>query len=540
MMTNRAIDHLFAPWDRPSSPGCAVGVFQDGRLVYARGYGRATLEYDVPIIPATVFHVASVSKQFTAFAIALLAHEGKLSPDDEARRHVPELPDFGRAITLRHLIHHTSGLRDQWALLVAAGWRMSDVITTADILELVQRQQELNFAPGEEYAYSNTGYTLLALTVERASGQPFREFCRQRIFEPLGMRNTHFHDDCRLVAPNRAYSYSPAGDNTFHNAVLSYSNAGATSLFTTVEDLAHWDQNFYDAKVGGPEVLALMHTRGVLNDGTVLPYAFGLSLGEYKGLPIVEHAGGDAGFRCMLTRFPDQHFTVAVLGNVADLDPGKLVRQVADVYLAGQFHESPEPATSQGQVQSSAPPAAESPADKAGIYYAAATAETLFLEARDGKLVIPTGPGLELIPVAPDRYQLSVAREIEFHFATTADRKREVRQMSGGKPIVYEWMPPARLTPQRQAEYTGQYYSPELDVIYTVRETDGGLALHQRKMGDALMTPTFEDAFKCDLTAGMGFPASMDVIFERAAGAVRGFRISTGRIRNLRFTKFNL
>jgi CubicO group peptidase (beta-lactamase class C family) len=540
--SNSAIDSLFSQWDKPNSPGCALCVIKDGQLVYARGYGQATLEYDAPITPSTIFHVASVSKQFTAFAIALLEQEGKLALGDDARRYVPELPDFGRVITIRHLIHHTSGLRDQWALLEAAGWRMSDVITTSDIMELVQRQQDLNFAPGEEYAYCNTGYTLMAQIVQRVSGMPFRDFCAQRIFQPLGMRDTHFHDDCRLVVPGRAYSYVPVGDGTFWNAILSYSNAGGTSLFTTVEDLARWDQNFYDAKVGGTAVIDRMHTRGVLNDGTVLSYAFGLSLGEYRGLRIVEHAGGDAGFRCMLTRFPDQHFTVAVLGNVSDINPGKLVRQVADVYLAGQLKEeerlAANAATSAEPHTTDTPPAEDEASVRAGIYYSAATSETLWLEARDGKLVIPSEPGLELQPVAPGRYQLSVVPEVKFRFVTSPDGRSEVHQTSGtGKPIVYAAVAPAHPTAEQLAEYAGTYYSPEMDVIYTVILKDGAPVLHQHKYGDAPMKPTFTDAFKCEFTDGVGSSGSMDLVFERADGKVHGFKISAGRIRNVRFMR---
>jgi CubicO group peptidase (beta-lactamase class C family) len=274
------VDEIFSEWDRPDSPGCALAVVKGGEVVYKRGYGMANLEYDVPITPRTIFHVASVSKQFTDFAIAILTDEGRLSLDDEVRAHVPELPDFGEPITIRHLIHHTSGIRDQWELLVAAGWRMDDVITTDDVLELVGRQRELNFRPGSEYLYCNTGYTLMAVIVERVTGSSLREFCAERIFEPLGMLDTHFHDDHREIVRGRAYSYSPREEGGFQHSVLSYATVGATSLFTTVEDLARWDQNFYEAKVGGSAVVDLVQTPGVLNDGERLRYAFGLNIGE--------------------------------------------------------------------------------------------------------------------------------------------------------------------------------------------------------------------------------------------------------------------
>lgn len=527
--TNTTVDRLFAQWDKPDSPGCALAVLRDGRIIYERGYGQATLEYDSPITPATIFHVASISKQFTAFAVALLAQEGKLALDDDLRKYIPELPPFGHTITLRHCIHHTSGLRDQWNLVIAAGWRMSDVITTSDILELVQHQQELNFLPGAEYSYCNTGYTLLAQTVARVSGMPFRDFCAQRIFQPLKMHDTHFHDDCEEVVRQRAYSYFSSEKGQFRNAVLSYSNAGGTSLFTTVEDLARWDQNFYDASVGGREVIDQMHVRGKLNDGTSLSYAFGLSIGEYRGLRIVEHAGGDAGFRCMLTRFPDQHFSVAVLGNVAGMDPGKLVRQVADNYLADEFKQASEPAT----LAKPAVTGMETPSTRAGIYYAAATSEILLLEVRDGKLVIPNGP--ELVPLAPGRYGLANDPAVEFHFVTVKEAQQVHKIRSTGKPIIYEALPGVHPTADQLAEYAGKYYSPELDVIYTVLVNEGQLLLHQRKYGDAPMQPAFADAFKCAAMNG-----TLDLLFHRRDDWVSGFKLSTGNLRNLRFVRLGI
>jgi CubicO group peptidase (beta-lactamase class C family) len=338
------VDKLFERWDKPGSPGCALAVVKDGAVIYKRGYGMANLEYDVPITPASIFHVASISKQFTAMAVTMLAQEGKLSLDDDVRKYLPEVPDFGKVITLRHLIHHTSGLRDQWNLLVLAGWRMEDVITEQDILELVKRQKELNFEPGKEHLYCNTGYTLLALVVQRVTGQTLREFTQARIFEPLGMKNTHFHDDHRMIVKNRAYSYEPKRGG-YENSPLQFANVGATSLFTTVEDLALWDRNFYDGRVGGSDVLAAMLTKGKLNDGKEIDYASALVIGEYKGLRTVEHGGADAGYRADLLRFPDQHFSVIILANLATFDPGGLARRVADLYLADVLKD-PGPASS--------------------------------------------------------------------------------------------------------------------------------------------------------------------------------------------------
>jgi len=337
------VDKIFASRNKPDVPGCALGVVKDGRTLYSAGYGMANIEHGIRNGPNTVFHIASVSKQFTAFAIQLLAQDGKLSLDDDVRKYLPELHDFGTTITIRNLIHHTSGLRDQWALLALAGWRLEDVITEADILNLVWRQKELNFPPGQEELYSNTGYTLLGVIVKRVSGKSLREFAAERIFQPLRMQNTRFQDDYGFVVRNRASSYGRQPDGSYRYIALSYSNVGATSLFTTIEDLARWDQNFYDASVGGQALLANMHVKGKLTSGKEINYASALVIGEYRGLRTVEHGGGDAAFRTILLRFPEQRFSVITLCNAGDANPTMLARAVADVYLAKELAPKVDP-----------------------------------------------------------------------------------------------------------------------------------------------------------------------------------------------------
>ncbi len=314
-----------------------MAVVQNGEVVQSRGYGLAQMEYEIPIEPSSVFHVASVSKQFTAFAVLMLAAEGRLSLDENIRVYLPELPDYGHTITIRHLLHHTSGLRDQWSLLAMAGWRMDDVITRDQILRLVVRQRELNFEPGTEYLYSNTGFTLLAEIVERVTGQLFRAWTEQHIFAPLGMESTHFHDDHRTIVPNRAYSYQSDPAGGFKKAVLSYANVGATSLFTTLDDLTKWAANFETGDIGGPDIVRRMRSRGVLNNGDTLDYAMGQAIGSYRGLLALYHAGADAGYRAYLLRFPLHRLSVVVMANLASIDAGRLARQVAELYLDNQI-----------------------------------------------------------------------------------------------------------------------------------------------------------------------------------------------------------
>ena len=331
------MDTLFEQIIRNDSPGAAVSVIKDGSIIYKNGYGIANMEYDIRITPSTIFHVASVSKQFTTFAIAILADQGKLLLDDDIHKYLPEVPDFGKKINICHLIYHTSGLRDQWELLTLAGWRDDDVITQEHIMKMVRNQKELNFDPGDEYSYCNTGYTLLAEIVERVSGQSFREFTRVNIFEPLGMQNTHFHDDHEMIVKNMAYSYSSDGNGGFKKSVLNFANVGATSLFTTVEDLAKWLDNFDKKIVGGASIINQMLQKGKLNNGKEIDYAFGLAIGEYRGLKTFGHSGGDAGYRSHVVCFPDQKFCVVVLSNLGSFSPSDLAMRVSDVYLADQL-----------------------------------------------------------------------------------------------------------------------------------------------------------------------------------------------------------
>jgi CubicO group peptidase (beta-lactamase class C family) len=410
---NAAVDAVFEPFTRPGSPGCAVAIYRDGKVEYERGYGLASLEHELPITPASVFYLGSVSKQFTAFAAALAIKDGRLSADDPIRRHLPELPEYTSKITVRHLLHHTSGLRDYNTLLSIAGRRGDDAFDNATVLRITARQNKLNFEPGSEYLYSNTGYTLLATIVERATKTPFAQFAAARIFEPLGMTVTHFHTDETRLVPHRAFAFSRQGDDI----VLDTPNnerAGAGGVFSSVRDLLHWDENFYTARVGGRDLIEMMQTPGKLNDGSPLTYAWGLQIGKYRGARLVEHSGSLGGYRAHLMRFPEAHYSVAALCNLSTSNPGRLLRQVADRTLAGSFTEpaptavalaGPGAPAGGGRAGGGATDAPRAPvasaSDYAGTYYSDEADVTFTVTARDGTLMLQRESDREAAELQP-------------------------------------------------------------------------------------------------------------------------------------------
>jgi CubicO group peptidase (beta-lactamase class C family) len=331
-----AIDRLFVGYAHSGSPGCAAGVFQGGAVTFSRGYGFADLTHDVPITPATRFTVGSVSKQFTAASIALLAQSGRISLDDDVRKYVPELPAYQTPVRIRDLVHHTSGVRDFWELVDLAGMRPDDGYTVDDMLNLAAHQKGLNFAPGAEYRYSNTGYLLLGEVVKRATGRSLRAFADSAIFRPLGMRATLFLDNHNEIVPGRATAYSPVLSG-FRINVWNNDIVGQGGIVTSIGDLQKWDENFYDARVGGRALVEQLETPGRLTGGGRMTYAFGLTVESYRGMRVVQHTGSTGGYRAALFRFPEAHTSVAMLCNVSTANTGQLALRMADAVLGARL-----------------------------------------------------------------------------------------------------------------------------------------------------------------------------------------------------------
>lgn len=530
----RKVDAVFAEYAKPGSPGCSLAVVQNGRIAYEKGYGLASLEFGVPIDPKkTVFDIGSTSKQFTATSILLLAKDGKLSLDDEVRKHIPEFPDYGTPVTIRHLLHHTSGIRDYLNLMILAGFNFEDWTTAEDGLAAITRQKALDFPPGSEHSYSNSGYFLLAQIVERVSGKTMREFAQERIFGPLGMANTQFFDDHKRVLANRATAYSPT-ENGFAVEMSNWEQTGDGAVQTTVEDLAKWDQNFYDPKVGGPWLVEQLQTRGTLNDGETIDYARGLMVTDHRGLRRVSHGGGWAGYRAELIRFPDQKLSVVTLCNLGTANPSALAQQVADQYLGDKYQgDKVQPETKPAAASEAPAGKVENAALYTGLYWSSQNGFVRRIEVRDGNLfyvrgqdsesaLAPLGGGRFVMVGVPDRTEVSFPAS-----ASAAARRMEV--VTGqGKPLVFEEVTPASLTPEGLAAYAGTYTSPELDTTWSLTVEEGRLVMRGRRGPSHPLEPSFTNAFNGDF--GL-------MRFQRNGDVVKGFMIGAGRARDIRFEK---
>jgi CubicO group peptidase (beta-lactamase class C family) len=526
--TNPRVDSIFAQFDKRDSPGCAVAVVDGARTVFAKGYGMASLEHDLPITPTSAFYAASVSKQFTAFAIAMLAQQGKLSLDDDIRKWIREVPDLGKTITVRHLIHHTSGLRDYFGLLAMTGWPSDGPVTEARFLDLVSRQKALNFDPGARHLYSNTGYVLLSILVKRVSGKSLREFADESMFAPLGMSDSHFRDDHTMLVKNRAFAYSPRTGGWQMN-VPGFDVVGDGGLFTTVEDLAKWARNFDDRTVGGDELAARVLTRGRLASGDSIPYAYGLVRGLISGHQTIEHGGAYGGYRTHLLRLPARRLGVATLCNASTANAALLGHSVAGVYLADYGGPMASQASS-----AAAPSAAavrlsrEQLARFAGAYWDARNESLRRFEVRDTALALIGAP-TALIPVSETTFRASNAN---VSIAFTAERGGSITMNETGptgEKLTYQRMPAPKTDARTQSEYVGDYISDELDTTWRIESRDGALIIRRGAVPDMTMQPVFLDAFSS--------PAGV-VRFSRATGGrVTGLVVGAGRVTGFVFRK---
>ncbi len=533
-LATQRVDALFAQWDKPDSPGCALAVIKDGQVIYKRGYGSANLDYGIPISSRSVFNIASTSKQFTAASVALLATQGEISLDDDIRKYLPEIPPYPTPVTVRHLIYHTGGIREYSHLMQLAGIRFQDA-SDEEVFKMIARQKELNFKPGGEYLYSNSGYFLLAQIVKRVSGKSLREFAEENVFKPLGMGNTRFHDDNAEVIKNRATGYSSRKEAGFSVERPLSDHIGDGGLLTTIDDLVLWDRNFYGNKLsGGQEFINLLLTPGTLNNGGKLNYVFGLDIEQYKGLKLFGHGGAYYGFNSDMIRFPDQRLSVICLCNLSNIESGRLTRRVADIYLADLFKKGEAVGTaSRPEAKVVSLPEKELNA-VAGSYFNSASNNFRRLYVKGGKLIYSRGSSeSELAPLGNNRFlMLGVPDRVEISF--TSPRPGAPLQMftsaNGGTPIIHERVEPASYTPEQLAGFAGTYYSEEIDVTYTISLQGKELVLRRKNVDDAPLQLLFADTFSSVGSGTLSFTRD-------SQNHISGFLVNTGRVRKLRFNK---
>jgi CubicO group peptidase (beta-lactamase class C family) len=333
----KAVDRVFEEYNNTQSPGCAVAVIQDEKIIYKKGYGMADLERHVPIRTETVFYAGSISKQFVAACAQLLVEAGNLDISQPVQSYLIDFPEYKNPITIRHLIHHTSGIKDYFELLEKSGKNYLNQISTTEVYTLIKNQTELNFLPGERYAYSNSGYLMLAMIIEKVTGVPFAQYVKENIFEPLEMHHSMFLDNVNRLVPNRAWGYYKNIHGQIENRIMRFDLVGSGGLYTTVEDLARWDANFYESRIGSDAFIKKMLTSGRLNDGTDIKYAFAIRKSSFLGLPVIGHSGSLGGYRAQFLQFPEQRFSIIILGNLANFKPSEKAHEIAMIFLKDHF-----------------------------------------------------------------------------------------------------------------------------------------------------------------------------------------------------------
>jgi CubicO group peptidase (beta-lactamase class C family) len=529
----KRIDALFNRWNSAASPGCVIGVIRNDSLIYAKGYGMANLEYAIPNSPEIIFHMASISKQFTAYSIVLLARAGKLNLDDDIHKYLSWFPDLKEKITIRQLLNHTSGIRDQWQLLAISGTRLDDVITQEQIVKILSKQQELNSKPGEKYNYCNSGYTMLAEIVKSVTGKTLRQFTDSAIFKPLGMSSTHFHDDYTEIEKNRAYSYQRKGTFQYSNSILSYSNAGATSLFTNINDLSKWVMNFYQYNVGDQQDILQLTEKGKLNNGTELNYALGIIVNEYKGWKQYTHNGSDAGYRTYLSVLPDLKTGFIIFSNIGDFDYSKIYA-LADVFIKDSTKKNEE--TKKPAIDSSIAILKDSSYIKKYLgNYIGDEGYPGSLELKQGKLLYQSNNNTKvLVPEEKNKFSMLTQPDVKWTFRMKAKDTVIGINNQGNVVRLVKFVKDQVRTDEELMKYTGTYYSSELDCSYSIILKSHDLYLANAKYSDTKISMAGND----HLNTGFWWMTHLMVLRDKRKD-ISGFEVNAGRVMHLKFKKIN-
>jgi CubicO group peptidase (beta-lactamase class C family) len=520
----RRVDSVLAPWRHDDTPGCALGVDRDGAPLLRRAVGMASLESGSPWTIGTISESGSVAKQFVAAGLVLLALDGKLSLDDDISRWIPEVRGIGRRITIRHLLTHTSGLPDRYLLHEVEGRAAGEVDhPNAEVMHVVSRLQDLNFDPGDDYLYSNTGYVVAVAVLERVSGRSLQQFTDDRIFRPLGMTSSRWREDHRVVVPGRAAAYSGVRARGFRNDHPFTRVFGSGGLLTTVDDFLKWQAALQRGAGGWGAVRDSLEVAGHLNDGTVLTYGLGVGVGTWRGVRVVSHTGSTGGYRAALFRYPERNVAIALLCNVGSANPAVMARHVAEAVLNGALaaaDPAPQPAALE----------ASRLAALAGVYHSPRTEEVMVLSVRDGQLF---DGGTRLLPFAADSFRFSTGNAtlvVPVQVPAGGAPSRLRIESPGARAAEYVRTAPPRLDSGRLASYAGWYRSPELGAAFQLAVERDTLRLLRSWRPSLALVPLYDDGFRLDGSNRLRFLRGAD-------GRITGFVIWAGRVRHLRFDR---
>ncbi len=527
---SQAIDSIFTEWNKTDGPGCALGIIREGKLIYAKGYGMANMEYDIPNSASSVFRIGSTSKQFTAACIVLLAEKDKLSLNDNLKSLFPDFPEYAEKITIRHLLNHTSGIRDYLQISYLKGLGDDDYYTDDNVMKWLINQTDLNFAPGEEYLYSNSGYWLLGQIVKKVAGMNMAEFAKKEIFEPLEMGDTHFHNDHTQIVKNRASGYVPDNNETYKISMTTLDMIGDGGIFTTINDIKKWDDAYYESNVLSREFWSVMTQQGILNNGEVIDYASGLMISKYKGLKTIRHGGAFVGFRAELLRFPEQKLSIAIFANRGDANPSRMANQVADVLLKDKLIEKVVKKDKKVKIDTTEDEFQLS--QLVGDYEIQPGAVAKLSIKNDSLNVLQTWnkSTYTILKVSGNTFQISGNENISFSFSNLKDGfTQTLTVIQDGSETKAKRKKEVNLSGIDLNDYLGSYYSKELDVTYDF-EIENGILKAGIKEKKSLVDCTISEIDQFTMEFGM-------IRFQRTDGLISSFELDSGRVKNLKFHK---
>ena len=516
----KKIDSLFSGWNVPNHPGGAIAIMMDDSLVFSKAYGLASLEHVVPNSTETVFNLASVSKQFTAMGIVKLEEEGKLSIDDDIRLYIPEFPNFGKPITIRHLLHHTSGLRSFHYLLVLAGWRLNDERTNEDLYRFMLKQKELNFDPGDEYLYCNTGYMLMVDIIEKVTDEPFVSWMETNVFDALGMNNTTINKKSNTVQLHTATSYS--GGAPFIRNIEYWSYYGSANVQSTIGDLSIWLRNFYKPTTGWESAFEQMQTLDPLNNGSYNKYAYGVEIDNYKGIKRIQHGGSTGGYRTFIGTLPMEKVSIVVLSNFSTANPQTKWEKIADLIFSEKSETTQETTFEPMNVSK------QDLSQYVGYYWYDKLKINRQISLKNDTLWYGTKP---MVPITEDTFLINQQTGLKASFILQEAQDKMIISGDGSSPSQFEKYEYTPVTNEELKEYVGTYYSPEIETTYSIYLKNGTLICYHPRHGEINMERIAPDKITTTL------PIVFAEISRSTDGAVNGLRVSNGRVRNLWFEK---